>query len=66
MWFELESERPEVLDSGSDIQFVRKVKTLEEALNAYNNHECNRITKYEHINNRLISSVYDSCTGKFE
>lgn len=66
MWFELEMERPEILGSGSDIQSVRTVKTLEEALYAYKNHECNRITKYERIDGRLVRRVYDDFTGKFE
>ena len=66
MWFELEDDRPGILDSGSDIQFIRKVKTLEEALNAYKNRECNRITKYEHIDGRLVRRVYDDFTGNFE
>lgn len=66
MWFELENENPEILGSGSDIQSVGRVKTLEEALDAYRNHRCNRITKYEHINGKLVSSVYDLYTEKFE
>lgn len=66
MWFELEIERLEILGSGSDIQSVGTVKTLEEALDAYKNHECNRITKYERIDGRLVRRVYDDFTGKFE
>lgn len=66
MWFELEIERPEILGSGSDIQSVGTVKTLEEALDAMRNHRCNRITKYEHIDGRLVRIVYDDFTGKFE
>ena len=66
MWFELEMERSEILRSGSDLQSVRTVKTLEEALYAYKNHECNRITKYERIDGRLVRRVYDEFTGNFE
>lgn len=66
MWFELEIERPEILGSGSDIQSVGTVKTLEEALDAMKNHRCNRITKFERIDSRLVRSVYDELTGKFE
>lgn len=66
MWFELEIERPEILGSGSDIQSVGTVKTLEEALAAMKNHRCNRITKFEHIDGRLVRRVYDEFTGKFE
>lgn len=66
MWFELEIERPEILGSGSDIQSVGTVKTLEEALDAMKNHRCNRITKFERVDGRLVRSVYDDFTGKFE
>lgn len=66
MWFELEIERPEILGSGSDIQSVGTVKTFEEALDAMKNHICNRITKFERIDGRLVRSVYDEFTGNFE
>lgn len=66
MWFELENDELEILGSGSDIRSVGRVNTLEEALDAYRNHRCNRITRYEHIDGRLVSKVYDFYTGTFE
>lgn len=63
--YDLEYEIPNPIDSGSDIQHIRTVKTQKEAIQAYQNHQCNRITKYEHINGKLITTLYDETTHGF-
>lgn len=63
--YDLFWERPEILGSGSDIRKIRTVDTLEEAMEAYRQGKCNRIQRYERVNGRLVTRVYDSWTDEF-
>ena len=65
MSYNLWIERPEILGSGSNTEYLGKVETLEEALEACKKTSCNRITKHERVNGRLVEKFYDFWTGEF-
>lgn len=66
MHYELYWERPEILGSGSDIQYIKSVKTIEEAMELYNSGKCNRVEQHSRENNRRVVKVYDYATKTFE
>ena len=65
MTYNLYWERPEILGSGSDTQYIGSVKTESEALEAYNSHKCNRIERLERIDGKLVIKVYDYTVKDF-
>lgn len=64
--YDLYWERQEILGSGSDFQFIKSVKTFDEAIREFNSHKCNRIEKTERINGRIVVRVYDRESHSFE